>query len=792
MSNKIVIVDGQVFQTAAWDRGMGKYSLELLSALCKNKDYRFKEIRIILSDNLKMTDEARLAINHAVPRAVFVFLKLDAPNIHRTDDITPMLKHNRLVLNRYIDSVIGNDSLIVDFIILSLFLDQTCSVFPDNTRKILLFYDLIPLLYSNRYGVFHNYTNYLRRFSAIIEADYIWTISQTVSDDLMLYMGLPSSRLCNINGAPIQRDHQKSSMLTHEDIPSRYLLMPSGNDLRKNNEKALHAVDEYKSMTGDDISVVVTSTFDEDTRDKLRQITDKVIFTGNIPEGELKWLYQNATALLFVPEYEGLGLPILEAVEYKLPIICSNLTVFDEMSSTAFYNADQHNPTSIAEGIQKAINKIDWPYKLKQYPEILARYTWDNTVRDAVAFINKDGKSTAPRNRPKIAIFTPNPSSYSAIGKFNMHLHPSLLEYFEIDYYIEDGVGGRQDVRPNYLPYIANTYKASSFNAKKYAKYDAVLYHIGNSEFHIETIKNALHLPGYVVMHDIKLKSVFEQVMYSEGLVTSKRLVAEQMIDNHSKSKDASYVSSIVNAQLGLISHSKYANNALRGSLLQTIKNTTSQLPVATPVMRKQNLRKRLSVGFAGIIHPAKGLTLLDDIIKSDRFKDVDIYLFGTPLVPDSELRRIESLPNVEVITNLTDFEFQSKIADIDVLINYRPDYNGESSAATVEAMRYGVVPIVRDIGWFSELPDDAVMKVEGIGSVLGALRELCDNPEKLKAMSNACIKTTTDLFSQQSYAESISKIINEDIASNPDTLNHRIKSAIHTKKSKRYIKRLM
>ena len=32
---RILIVDGQVFQTPAWHRGMGKYSFELLRALEK-------------------------------------------------------------------------------------------------------------------------------------------------------------------------------------------------------------------------------------------------------------------------------------------------------------------------------------------------------------------------------------------------------------------------------------------------------------------------------------------------------------------------------------------------------------------------------------------------------------------------------------------------------------------------------------------------------------------------------------------------------------------------------------
>ena len=49
-----LVVDGQVFQTAAWHRGMGKYSLELLAALDKlnQKKSHWKSLTILFSDEL--------------------------------------------------------------------------------------------------------------------------------------------------------------------------------------------------------------------------------------------------------------------------------------------------------------------------------------------------------------------------------------------------------------------------------------------------------------------------------------------------------------------------------------------------------------------------------------------------------------------------------------------------------------------------------------------------------------------------------------------------------------------
>jgi glycosyltransferase involved in cell wall biosynthesis len=787
---RIAFIDGQVFQSAAWDRGMGKYSLCLLSALRSEKKYDYNETYIIFTDRLELKKEARQAVINAMPDAKLVFLNLGIPNIHDHDSIESLMRRNTSILNGFIKRTI-TDVTLADFVILSLFIDQVCSVFPQVGRKILLFYDLIPLQYSDRYGSFHSYSNYLRRYKIVLEADYIWTISQTVADDLAVYMGLDTKKILNINGAPIERGHQESRKPTHIEIPDRYLLMPSGNDLRKNNERAIQAVAEYNQVNQDDISVVITSFFDDETRGKLRGGSDKVIFTGNVSEGELRWLYENADALLFVPEYEGLGLPILEAVEFSVPVVCSNLTVFDEMSPTAFYNGDQFTSTSIATAIMNALRRKDWQNKLEEYPEILSRYTWQKTAQVALDFVHKDTTTKARAvPKPRVAVFTPDPAGYSAIGKFNLHLHPALSEYFDIDYYVEKGVGKKAAVRPSYLSEVATTYDAKDFNAKKYADYDAVLYHVGNSEFHLNTIKNALYLPGYAVMHDTNLKPIFEQGLFEHEYITKERLDAEQLLDDLLESKQTSHIGSILNNQLGVVGHSNYTVQAMAAITSDVFIIKRANLPVATPVMKKRSIESRFSIGFAGIIHPAKGLSLLDMIVESGLFADAHIYLFGIPLVPDAELRRIDSLPNVTVLTNLTDFEFQSKLADIDVLINYRPDYNGEASAATVEAMRLGVVPIVRKIGWFDELPDDSVLKVEGQDGVMPAIKELYDDRAKLQKMSYSARETTRREFNQQKYAKDIADMISRKLSLGSNT--RRVSEALKRRAPKKQVRTLI
>jgi alpha-1,2-rhamnosyltransferase len=47
---------------------------------------------------------------------------------------------------------------------------------------------------------------------------------------------------------------------------------------------------------------------------------------------DLEYLYQNATALVFASMIEGFGLPIVEAMQRGLPVLCSDLPVLRELA----------------------------------------------------------------------------------------------------------------------------------------------------------------------------------------------------------------------------------------------------------------------------------------------------------------------------------------------------------------------------------------------------------------------------------------------------------------------------
>lgn len=750
-----LIVDGQLFQTPAWHRGMGKYSLALLDALFKlGLNDRYDEVEVVLNKNLAAEKESLDTLSAMFDTVNFVFLDLEVPAPHKA--IKDLRTRNKLA----IEGFTGDQDH--DFLILSLFIDEACVVFSDSAeKKMLLFYDLIPFLYHERYKNRIDFEGYLDHFKTIFEATQVFTISQTVADDMEVFLGISKDKLHNIDGASIDRA-KLTAKKPQIKLDSKYILMPSGDELRKNNLRAVKGFEEFNSSNGNEYKLVLTSRFSDYTINELRSYSDNLIFTGNIPEEELQWLYLNAELTLFASEYEGLGLPILEAASVGNTIACSDIPVFREISKEGLYFFDYLDTTSIARTIVKALSKDKWEEKKKHYPGILKKYTWHNSATKFLEGI--DSHPSAPINadaKLKIAVLTPHPAGYSAIGKVVAECHDAFSRYFEIDYYYDYGVYHRA-VRPDYLSHIAPTYEAATFNARSYEGYDAVIYHIGNSDYHLDSIKSALHLPGFVILHDTYLHGAFE-VLEKAGYIRKDRLQLEKILNKLDSKKLGEYLTTIVNNQRAVITHSDYASKAVKSVLADDVTVKKVNLPVATPSSEKEFTTGGLQIGLAGIIADVKGLSIIEQLASSDLYKDCVINIFGFNFAKPEVIEQFKKWSHVRIHSNPTDFEFQTKLANLDLLVNYRMEYRGETSLTALEAMRYGVPVIVKgDIGWYSELPDSAVLKAASVEEAIMKVSEAFHGLELRKKTGHRAQQETKNNFTHELYAKEIYALINQ------------------------------
>ncbi|MEI6532277.1 MAG: glycosyltransferase family 1 protein [Candidatus Roizmanbacteria bacterium] len=84
-------------------------------------------------------------------------------------------------------------------------------------------------------------------------------------------------------------------------------------------------------------------------------IQNKVLFRADISNEELSRYYRYAKALIYPSFSEGLGLPVIEASFFKIPIIASNIPVFKELLGESYISFDPH----IKKDLQQILEKVE-------------------------------------------------------------------------------------------------------------------------------------------------------------------------------------------------------------------------------------------------------------------------------------------------------------------------------------------------------------------------------------------------------------------------------------------------
>ena len=138
----------------------------------------------------------------------------------------------------------------------------------------------------------------------------------------------------------------------------KYLLFPASYWTHKNHKLAIDAV----SLMQNPVLVKIVCCGGLDTNRKKiegyareKGVERSFLFLGHVSRETLFVLYKHAQALLFPSQYEGFGIPISEAAQFKLPIIASDIPPTREIvgEHAAYFNVD--NPLQLAEIIDRGI-----------------------------------------------------------------------------------------------------------------------------------------------------------------------------------------------------------------------------------------------------------------------------------------------------------------------------------------------------------------------------------------------------------------------------------------------------
>jgi glycosyltransferase involved in cell wall biosynthesis len=139
-----------------------------------------------------------------------------------------------------------------------------------------------------------------------------------------------------------------------------YVLSVGRLNPRKNLATLVRAFSGLKSRRGVPHTLVIAGKEDFGAAAVLKEIhgagASDIVFTGFVADADLPALYQGADVFLYPSLFEGVGLPVLEAMASGVPVVTSDRSSLPEIAGDAALVVDPTDEARLSEAMERLLD----------------------------------------------------------------------------------------------------------------------------------------------------------------------------------------------------------------------------------------------------------------------------------------------------------------------------------------------------------------------------------------------------------------------------------------------------
>ncbi|MBI9065701.1 MAG: glycosyltransferase family 4 protein [Salinivirgaceae bacterium] len=242
-----------------------------------------------------------------------------------------------------------------------------------KSKSLVTIHDLIYKTYPNDFSLIDRKIYDFKFRFACKHADKIIAVSNSTKQDLIKHYHLNPEKIavcyqtCHDMFKVELNQDTLDSFLDHYNLPKEYMLYVGSIIERKNLLGIVQAIEKYKHKIN--IPLIVVGKGGKYLQQVKKYISDKniennILFLNPLNYLHLPALYQKAKLFLYPSQYEGFGIPIIEALWSKTPVITTKSSSLPEAAGDGAYYCDPNSIDSIAAGIIKILNDESYANKL--------------------------------------------------------------------------------------------------------------------------------------------------------------------------------------------------------------------------------------------------------------------------------------------------------------------------------------------------------------------------------------------------------------------------------------------
>lgn len=808
-----IVIDMQGAQAENRRRGIGKYSISITKQILKDLDGNdiflflnglFTESILEIRNEFKnLIPNNKIKIWH--PPFNLSFLE----HGHTYQREICEIQRENFIYNLN-PSIILNTSVfegLVDGAIVSV--GQEINRIP--TAAII--YDLIPLVRQVPYlenpkvkKWYYNQLKYIKKASLLL------AISEATRQEAIVNLGFDKNKIINISSA-VDVDFKKISLSIHDiknlkkkyDIKNNFIMYTGGIDHRKNIDlliKAYAAISEYLR---NQCQLVIVCSVQDDEKHRLENLAFEsglkekdLILTGYVPQKDLIALYNLCKGFVFPSLHEGFGLPVLEAMSCGKAVIASNVSSLPEVVGCDEALFDPQSRLQMCKKLTQLIADEKFRCRLEEHSQNQAnKFSWEKTASIALKSLIKEDISQSAKTVDskvgkklnKLAYISPFPPLKTGIADYSAELVPYLSEYYEIDIIVDQPnvCFNNKNLRIVNLNDFLNNHKY----------YDRIIYHFGNSQYHKHMFDLLEITSGVVVLHDFYLSGVVSYLECNLGKLGfwSNEIYKSHgyagLIERYENSTQAIWKYpcnlSILQNSIGIITHSNYSKK-----LSLDWYGISNEAWKVIPLLRESaNLNNKIAARNDLNIHPDSFIIcsfgaigknkinhrLLKAWINSTLADDRNSFLYFVGESHDQEyfqgllsLAKNHKLEkNIHFVGWTDAHSYRLYLTAADAAVQLRSLSRGETSAAVLDCMNFGLPTVVNSNGSMGDLDENCVLKIpdnfseeELVGSLEILKNNLSFTSQIAKSAKDKILKEHSPQYCAEKYHNAIECFYNQ------------------------------
>lgn len=261
-------------------------------------------------------------------------------------------------------------------VFLSLF--QSATVFDRTSpvRHVMVVHDLIPHLFPTYVSKYSQKFHWQMIERGIRFADSLIAVSDSTKNDVASCLGIERERIQKVYPglAPMflvsPSEGETAAVLARYGLRRGYIYHGGGLEIRKNTEGVLRAYALLRAEKKKNLvsvpPLVISGKVHEKTNKLATDVAGLIIelglddcvhLLGYVPADDLPALYRGAKFFVFPSQYEGFGLPVLEAMSLGCPVIAATNSSLPEVCGEAALLVDDKDIPALSVAMDRLLTE---------------------------------------------------------------------------------------------------------------------------------------------------------------------------------------------------------------------------------------------------------------------------------------------------------------------------------------------------------------------------------------------------------------------------------------------------